>query len=126
MPTSAPDLTPLWLSLRVATAATLLIFPFGVAVAWWLAHSRPFRGKLLIETVLALPLVLPPTVVGYGLLLLLGRGTAFGRWINDEVGIRLIFTWQGAAVAAAVMAFPLLIRTASAAFADVEPELLEV
>jgi molybdate transport system permease protein len=125
MPTPPPDLTPLWLSLKVATTATLLILPFGIAVAWWLTHSRPFRGKLLIETLLSLPLVLPPTVVGFGLLLMLGRGTPFGRWLNDRAGIHLIFTWQGAALAASVMALPLLIRTAAAAFADVEPELLE-
>lgn len=98
----------------------------GLAAAWWLAWGRPFRGKLLVETLLTLPLVLPPTVVGFYLLLVLGRGTALGRWLNDVVGIRLLFTWQGAAVAAAVMALPLFIRTAAAAFAAVDRELIEV
>jgi molybdate transport system permease protein len=119
------DLSALWLSLQVAGTATLLILPFGVLTAWWLAYGRPFRGKGLIETFFILPLVLPPTVVGYGLLLLLGRGTRWGEWLNDSAGIRLLFTWQGAALAASVMAFPLFLRTASAAFASVESDLLE-
>ncbi len=99
--------------------------PLGVIAAWWLAHGRPFRGKVLIETLLTLPLVLPPTVVGSYLLLVFGRGTALGQWINDTLGLRLLFTWEGAAVAAAIMALPLFVRTAAAAFASVERELLE-
>jgi len=126
MPTVATDLSPLWLSLQVALLAMALLLPIGVSAAWWLAHGRPFRGKTLIETLLTLPLVLPPTVVGYGLLLTFGRGTALGRGLNDFVGLRLLFTWQGAAVAAAIMALPLFVKTAAAAFASVETELLEV
>lgn len=120
-----PDIIPLWLSLQVAGAATLILFPFGVLAAWWLAHGRAFPGKGLIETLLTLPLVLPPTVVGYYLLLLLGNGTGFGRWLNDSAHIQLLFTWEGASLAAAVMALPLFIRVAAAAFATVETELLE-
>lgn len=119
------EYSPVELSLLVASAATLLVLPFGTLAAWWLAFSRPFPGKILIETLLALPLVLPPTVVGYGLLMLLGKGTRFGTWLTESAHIRLIFTWQGAAIAAAVMAAPLFIRTASAAFASVDVELLE-
>ena len=119
------DLSPLSLSLLVATSATLLILPIGILVAWWLAFSRPFPGKLLIETLFTLPLVLPPTVIGFGLLLLMGKGTTVGRWLNGT-GVQLLFTWQGAAVAAAVMSAPLFIRTASAAFASLDIELLEV
>ena len=121
-----PDLSPLWLSLQVASAATLLILPLGILAAWWLAHGRDFPGKGLIETALMLPLVLPPTVAGYYLLLLFGRGTAVGEWLNDSVGLRLMFTWQGAAIAASVMALPLFVRTATAGFVTVERELLEV
>ena len=110
----------------MAGAATVLLTPLGILGAWWLAYGRPFRGKLLVETLLTLPLVLPPTVVGFYLLLMFGRGTAWGRWLNDVAGIRLLFTWQGAAVAAAVMALPLFIRTATAAFAAIDRELLEV
>jgi molybdate transport system permease protein len=119
------DLSPFWLSLRVAGLATFLILPFGTLAAWWLAHGRPFRGKILIETLLTLPLVLPPTVVGYYLLMVLGRRTAVGAWLNDSAGLRLLFTWQGAAIAASVMAMPLFIKTAAAAFASVDHELLE-
>ncbi len=119
------DLAPLWLSLQVAGLATALMLPFGLLAAWWLGQGRGFPGKSLIETLFTLPLVLPPTVVGYALLLLFGQGTAVGRWLNETAHVRLLFTWQGASVAAAVMAFPLFVRTASAAFAAVDRELLE-
>jgi molybdate transport system permease protein len=102
------------------------VLPVGTLGAWWLGTGRPFRGKLLVETLLTLPLVLPPTVVGFALLLALGRGTELGRWLNDAAGLRLLFTWEGAAVAAAVMALPLYVRTAAAAFASVDADLLEV
>lgn len=101
------------------------MLPFGLVIAWWLSYGRPFFGKSLIETLFILPLVLPPTVVGFYLLLVFGRGTAFGRWINDVGGIRLLFTWQGASVAAAVMALPLFVRTAASALASVDIALLE-
>lgn len=116
---------PLTLSLQVAFAALLLLLPPGVWVAWRLGVGRPFRGKSLVEALLTLPLVLPPTVVGLALLLLLGRTTAFGRWLNDTAHIRLLFTYQAAALAAALMAFPLFVRTAAAAFAAVDSDLLE-
>lgn len=119
------DLSPFWLSLCVAGAATLFMLPAGVAAAWWFSRGRPSPGKALAETAITLPLVLPPTVVGFCLLLLLGRGTAMGRWLNDAAGIRLLFTWQGAAIAAGVMALPLFVRTATAAFASVDAPLLE-
>ncbi len=125
MEMGATDWSPLWLSLKVAGFATLLVLPIGILASWWLAHGRPFPGKGLLETLLALPLVLPPTVVGFYLLMVFGRGTALGAWVNDRLDIHLVFTWQGAALAASVMALPLFIRTASAAFAAVEPELLE-
>ena len=120
-----PDLSPLWLSLKVAGAATLLILPLGTVISWWLAHGKRIPGKGLIETLVTLPLVLPPTVVGFYLLMVFGRGTSLGQWLNDSAGIRLLFTWQGAAIAASVMAMPLFIRTATAAFATVERDLLE-
>lgn len=113
------------LSLLVAAVATLIVLPPGLLAAWRLGVGRPFRGRALVETLLTLPLVLPPTVVGYGLLLVLGRGTAPGQWLNDAAGIRLLFTWQGAALAAAVMALPLFVRTAAAALAAVDSDLLE-
>ena len=118
-------MSPIFLSLLVAAVATALAVPPGLLLAWWLGIGRPFPGKSLIETALTLPLVLPPTVVGYGLLLVLGRGTSLGRLLNDTLHLRLLFTWEAAALAAAIMGAPLFIRTAAAAFAAVERDLLD-
>ncbi len=118
-------LFPLFLSLQVAGAATLMALPGGLLAAWWLGRGRPFRGKALVETLLTLPLVLPPTVVGWALVLALGHGTALGRFLNDAVGLRLLFTLPGVALAASLMALPLFVRTASAALAAVDNDLLE-
>ena len=112
---------PLWLSVKVATAATLLTLLPGIAAGRLLAR-RNFRGKALVETLVELPLVLPPTAVGFGLLVLLGRHGPLGR---DALGFDpgLLFTWRGAAIAAAVMSFPLVVRTARLAFDAVDPRL---
>lgn len=118
-------MTPLLLSLKVAVVATLLAVAVGLPIAWRLGIGRPFPGKALLETLFTLPLVLPPTVVGYALLMVFGRGNAVGRFLQDSAGIQLLFTWQGAAIAAAVMAFPLFVRTASAALASVDTDLIE-
>lgn len=120
------DYSPFLLSLKVSLSALLLVLPVGTVLAWWLAFGRSFPGKRILETLLFLPLVLPPTVVGYYLLLIWGRGTSFGAWVNDTLGIHLLFTWQGATLASSVMALPLYISTASSAFGAIEPELLEV
>jgi molybdate transport system permease protein len=117
--------TPLTLSVVVAVGATVLLLPPGLLAAWWLGCGRPFPGKAVVETLLTLPLVLPPTAVGYALLLALGRGSAMGVWLNDRLGIHLLFTWEGAAIAAAVMGAPLFVRTAASAFAAVDPDLID-
>jgi len=120
-----PDRSPVWLSLQTAGLATCLVIPIGTVLAWWLAHGRSSAIKDVVRAALALPLVLPPIVVGYYLLLVFGRGTSLGRWVNDVVGLQLMFTWQGAAVAAAVMALPLYTIAASAALAEVDQGMLE-
>ena len=97
------------LSLRVAVAATLLSLPFALAVAWLLSRTR-FVGRPIIDAAVHSPLVLPPVVVGYLLLLLFGARGPIGRWLHDALGVRLVFTTAGAALAAAVMSFPLLVR----------------
>ena len=107
-------LTPLeveaiMLSLRVAGWAVLISLPLGIAVAWLLARHR-FPGWAVVNGLVHLPLVLPPVVVGFVLLLLLGRQGPLGAWLDDWFGITLAFTWQGAAVAAAVVSFPLMVR----------------
>lgn len=118
-------MSPSVLSLLVATTAMLLVLPPGLLAAWWLGVGKPFRGKVLVETLLTLPLVLPPTVVGFGLLLLLGQQTGFGRYLNNVLGIRLLFSWEAATLASAIMAAPLFTRTAAAAFAALDPDLLD-
>jgi molybdate transport system permease protein len=97
------------LSLRVALWAVAVGLPAALAVAWLLAR-REFPGKTLVNGVVHLPLVLPPVVVGYLLLLAFGRNGPLGGWLHDAFGVSLAFTWQGAALAAAVMAFPLMVR----------------
>jgi len=120
-------LTPLeWealsLSLKVATWATAASLPLGVLVAWVLARRR-FPGHGILNGVVHLPLVLPPVVVGYVLLIVLGRGGALGGWLYETFGLSLAFTWKGAAVAAAVMAFPLMVRAMRLSLEAVDPGL---
>jgi molybdate transport system permease protein len=110
------------LSLQVALTATLVALPAGVAVAFGLARKQ-FWGKGLVETALSLPLVLPPVVTGYLLLVLLGRRGILGRYLDEWLGLQLVFTWKGAAVASAVMAFPLMVRAIRVAFGEVDPRL---
>ncbi len=99
----------LLLSLRVSFWSVLVSLPAGLLVAWLLAR-RDFPGKIVLDTVVHLPLVLPPVAVGYVLLILLGRKGLVGAWLYETFGITVAFTWRGAAIAAAVMAFPLMVR----------------
>jgi len=106
---SDTEWTAILLSLRVATVAALVATPFGIAVAWLLAR-RDFWGKSLLDALVHLPLVLPPVVTGYLLLLSLGRRGLIGAWLADHLGIVFAFRWTGAALACGIMAFPLLVR----------------
>ncbi len=116
-----PVWTPLLLSLKVAGLATLLNLVLGVAAAYGLSRWRsPLRD--FIDSVLTLPLVLPPTVMGYYLLVLFGRRGTFGAWL-ESMGIQLVFTWQGAVMASTVVAFPLVLKAARAAFESVDHQL---
>ncbi len=112
----------LGLSLKVAGWATALNIVLGVGVGFFLARTR-FPGRDLLDTLLTLPMVMPPTVLGYYLLVLVGRRSTFGAWLHDSFGINLIFTWQGAVIAATVVAFPLVFKPARAAFEAVDSEL---
>ena len=109
-PLTPLELEALSLSLRVALWAVLVSLPLGLATAWLLARHE-FVGKTLVDGLVHLPMVVPPVAVGYLLLVLLGRRGPLGGWLYDSFGITLIFTWQGAAVASAVMAFPLMVRS---------------
>lgn len=116
------DFSILLLTLRVAAIATLAILPFGIFAAWFLArHDGP--GRSFAETLLSLPLVLPPTAVGLLLLGALRRSGPLGRLL-DRAGIEILFTWKAVVLATAVMSFPLLVRPARTAFEEVDPRLL--
>jgi molybdate transport system permease protein len=116
---------PAWialrLSLKVACWATLIDIVFGVAIGYLLARKR-FPGRELLDAVLTLPMVMPPTVLGYYLLVLIGRNGPIGAWLQQHFGINLIFTWQAAVIAAAVVAFPLVLKGARAAFEAVDTQ----
>jgi molybdate transport system permease protein len=116
------DWFPLALSLRVALIATLIVVVTGVGLGWLLARRR-FWGRELLDSLITLPLVLPPTVLGYYLLVLLGRTSPAGRAIEAVTGSPLVFTWQGAVVAASAGALPLMVKTARAAIASVDRSL---
>jgi molybdate transport system permease protein len=112
---------PVLLSLQVTVVASLLIVVIGLPLALFLARSR-FPGQTVLETVINLPLVLPPSVVGYYLLLVLGRGSPLVEWF----GWRTLFTWQAAVIASAVVGLPLMVQAAKAAIAGVDPALERV
>lgn len=112
----------LLLSLKVASWSTALNLVLGVAAGWLLARKR-FIGRDLIDAILTLPMVLPPTVLGYYLLVVIGKRGFLGKWLYDTFGINLIFTWQGAVIASTIVAFPLVMKSARAAFESVDPQL---
>ncbi len=114
--------TALALSLKVAGWATAINLIAGVSVGYALARFR-FPGRDLLDTLLTLPMVLPPSVLGYYLLVILGRNGPLGAWLQDNFGINLIFTWQGAVIAASIVAFPLVFKPARAAFEAVDGQL---
>jgi molybdate transport system permease protein len=110
------------LSLKVAFWATVIDLVLGVGIGWVLARKR-FPGRELLDALFTLPMVMPPTVLGYYLLVVIGRNGPVGGWLQDVFGINLIFTWQAAVIAAAVVAFPLVAKAARSAFETVDPQL---
>ena len=116
------DWFPVVLTLRVALVATLLSGSVGLALAWWLAR-RNFPGKALVDALLMQPLVIPPSVLGYYLLVAFGRDAWLGRTLEDVFGLTLVFTWRGAVLAAFVTALPLFLKPARAALESVDPRL---
>ena len=112
-------------TVEMAVLSTALILPPGLALAWCLARLR-WRGKALVETLVAMPLVLPPVVTGLILLKLLGRRGAIGHWLFAEFHFDIVFTWRAVTVALAVMAFPLLVWTARSSMEEVNPALEQI
>lgn len=119
---TSTDWFPLVLSLKVSAVATGLALVAGVALGWVFARKR-FPGRSVLEAIFMLPLVLPPTVVGYGILVMAGRRSALGAWLREHFDYTIIFSWHGAVVASAVVALPLVLKSASAAFANVDQSL---
>jgi molybdate transport system permease protein len=110
------------LSLKVAGWATAINLLIGVGVGYALARWR-FPGRDLVDAMLTLPMVMPPTVLGYYLLVVIGSQGVMGAWLLEHFGIRLIFTWQAAVIAATIVSFPLVFKAARAAFETVDPQL---
>jgi molybdate transport system permease protein len=122
IPLSSTDYDAIRLSIQVAIAATLLSLPFGIGAAYLITFVR-FRGKVLLEVLINLPMTLPPVVVGYFLLLLLGKHGWLGSLLN-EAGIRLIFTLKAAVIASAVVGFPMLVRSLRIGMEAIDPQLI--
>ncbi len=120
--TPPTDWSPLFLSLKVSAFATGVALVLGVALGWVFAR-RKFWGASVLEAFFMLPLVLPPTVLGYGILMLAGRRSPLGAWLREHFDYTIIFSWHGAVVASAVVALPLVLKSASAAFAGVDRSL---
>jgi molybdate transport system permease protein len=116
------DLQAIWLSAKVATSATIITLPLGFALAWLLAFGR-MRWKPLLDGLINLPLVLPPVVIGYLLLLLLGRQGPLGE-LFKTLGVQIIFTWKGAVIACAVIGLPLMVRSIRLGMEQIDPQLI--
>ncbi|MDA0815323.1 MAG: molybdate ABC transporter permease subunit [Chloroflexi bacterium] len=119
------DPAPFRVSLQVSVLGMLVCLVVGVPVSWWAWQSRPMVRQV-ISTLVLLPLVVPPISVGYFLLYGLGRQSELGRWLVDDVGLRLVFTWPGAGIAAGIVALPLFVRTLIAGLEQVDREYLDV
>ena len=116
------ELNAIYLSLKIATVAVVLALPFAIGVAWLLARKN-FWGKNLLNGIIHLPLVLPPVVIGYLLLVLMAKKGVIGQWLWEWFGISFSFSWRGAVLASMVMAFPLMVRSIRLTFEAIDPKL---
>ena len=114
-----------WFTAWVSAFSTIIILPFGLGAAWLLAR-REWFGKSVVETLISLPLVMPPVATGLILLKLLGRRGPIGGFLRDTLGFDIVFTWRGVLIALGVMSFPLLVRSARVAFEEVNPRLEQI
>ncbi|BCS55282.1 molybdenum ABC transporter permease subunit [Geobacter sp. SVR] len=121
---TSADYAAILLSLKVSVVATLLSLPFGFALAYAMTY-RQFRGKVALDVIVNLPLTLPPVVVGYLLLIVLGQKGFIGQYILQPLGIKLIFTWKAAVIATAVVGFPLLVRSIRIGMETVDQGLIQ-
>ncbi len=119
------DFSPVWISLQTAAATMIIVFFAGILTAWWVISRRSALVKIIIDGVMTLPLVLPPTVAGFFLLCLFGNNRLLGRLFLECFGVQIAFSWLATVLAAAVIAFPLMYRSARGAFEQVDEELLQ-
>lgn len=117
------DWSPLWVTLKTTGVAIVFIFVLGLLAAWWTMRLSP-RAQSIFDAIFTIPMVLPPTVCGFLLLLCLGRNTPVGAWF-DSVGFPLVFSWQATVIAAVVVAFPLMYRSARGAFESIDTNMLD-
>lgn len=116
------DLSPLWITFKISLVATAIVFVAGLLLAWGVTNLK--KGKAVIDAVLSLPLVLPPTVMGFLILISVGANSFIGKFL-DTFGMKLVFTWQGASVAAAVVSFPVMYRGIRGALEQVNPTVVQ-
>lgn len=119
------DFSPVWISLQTAAATMVIVFLAGILTAWWVVSRKNEATKIIADGVLTVPLVLPPTVAGFFLLYLFGNNRILGRFFIENFGIQIAFSWLATVLAAAVIAFPLMYRSARGAFEQVDVELLQ-
>lgn len=117
--------SPVYLSLKIAFYATFLTAVLGIPTGWLLSRGK-FAGKSLLSSLVTLPMVLPPTVLGYYLLILAGNQSFIGRWLYQQFNISLVFTWQGAVLAATVVSFPLMVKAVQSGIDSVDRDLEDV
>jgi len=118
------DWVPLWLSLRLALVTMTILLLLGIPLAWWLAYSRP-RWKVMVETIISLPMVLPPSVLGFYLLLAFSPANGLGKLLDHWLDIRLVFTFHGLVVASVIYSLPFMINPLLAGFRSLPPDLHE-
>ena len=122
---SAIDLSPLWISLETAAATIAIVFVLGVVAAWWVERLSSEKAKILIDGIFTLPMVLPPTVAGFFLLVIFGNNRLVGRFFMDSFGVQIAFSWLATVLAAAVISFPLMYRSARGALMQVDKGIIE-
>ena len=119
------DLSPLWISLETAAATIVIVFFLGVLAAWWVERLPSESFKIFVDGIFTLPMVLPPTVAGFFLLVLFGNNRIVGRFFIDNFGIQIAFNWIATVLAAGVISFPLMYRSARGALVQVDKGIME-
>ena len=119
------DFSPIWISLKTAIVTIAIVFFLGILAAWWVVRRENEVSKIFVDGILSLPLVLPPTVTGFFLLYVFGNNRAVGQFFSQQLGVQIAFSWVATVLAAAVISFPLMYRSARGAFEQVDVELLQ-